>query len=181
MSHAYVPKFRGLFFLGCVLIWFLSLAAAFSAELQFDGDVYTLGWKQANPREIKDEYARSNETVEHWQRLVTVQQFPQNDDAAAFAKAVFNLAQKQEPGETPEVFQKQGQYMLCYFLHDAKLGKTEFIFQRVCKEPGVQGLKVYTFSFRTDSPVPPESVQEIKSKKLGWLTELRRLQIDLVK
>ena len=181
MSHPNVPKFQGLFSLGCVLIWFSSLATAFSAEVQFDGDAYALDWKLANPREVKNEYVRSTETVENWQRLITVQQFPENQDAAAFAKAVFNLAKQQEPGETPEVFQKQGQYMLCYFLHDTKLGKTEFIFQRVCQEPEVRGLKVYTFSLHTDSPVPPESVQEIKSKKLGWLTELSRLQIDLVK
>jgi hypothetical protein len=181
MSHSFNSTFRGLFFLGCVLMWFPALTTAFSAEIQFDGDVYTLGWKLANPREVKNEYVRSTETVENWQRLITVQQFPKNDDAAAFAKAVFNLAQKQEPGATPEVFQKQGQYMLCYFLHDTKLAKTEFIFQRVCKEPEVQGLKVYTFSFHTDSPVPAENVEEIKSKKLGWLTELSRLQIELVK
>jgi hypothetical protein len=181
MSRSHLSKFRGVFFLGCLLIWSLCLATAFSAEFQFDGDVYTLGWKLANPREVKNEYVRSTETVENWQRLITVEQFPANDDAAAFAKVIFNLAQQQEPGETPEVFQKQGQYMLCYFLHDPKLGKTEFIFQRVCKEPEVQGLKVYTFSVHTDSPVPPDRVQEIKSKKLGWLTELSRLHVDLVK
>jgi hypothetical protein len=171
------PLFKSPF----LLILLLPAATAASTELRFDGDVYTLAWKIANPREVKNEYVRSTETVEHWQRLITVEQFPQNDDAAAFAKAVFNLAEQQEPGQTPEVFQKQGQYVLCYFLNDTKLGKTEFIFQRVCKEPEVQGLKVYTFSFHTDSPVPPERVQEIKSKKLGWLTELSHLRIELVK
>jgi hypothetical protein len=171
---------QSLFSLAFVLISFPSVARAASGELQFDGNVYTLGWKLTNPHEVKNEYVRSSETVQNWQRLITVQQFPENQDPAAFAKAVFHLAKQQEPGETPEAFQKQGQYMLCYFLHDTKLGKTEFIFQRVCKEPEVKGLKVYTFSIHTDSPVPPDRVEEIKSKKLGWLTELSHLHIGLV-
>jgi len=164
-----------------VLFFAVTVAVASGAELQFDGDAYALGWKLGTAREVKNEYVRSGETVEDWQRLITVQQFPQNEDPAGFAKTLLNLIKQQAPGETPEVFQKPGQYMLCYFLEDQKLGKTEFIFQRVCKEPDVIGLKVYTFSIHAGRPVTPEDTQEIKSKQRGWLTELSKLHVGLVK
>jgi hypothetical protein len=116
-----------------VLFFAVTVAVASGAVLQFDGDAYALGWKLDTAREVKNEYVRSGETVEDWQRLITVQQFPQNEDPAGFAKTLLNLIKQQAPGETPEVFQKQAQYMLCYFLEDQKLGKTEFIFNASVK------------------------------------------------
>src|ERR1700730_1714961 len=160
----------------------LPVAVAAEGELRFDGDVYTVAWKLANSLEIKNEYVRSGETVERWQRLITVEQFPKNDDPTGFAKTLFNLAKKQMPGEAPEAYDNhQGQYLLCYFLENSALGKTEFIFQRICKEPEAAGLRVYTFSIHADAHLTDERIREIKSQQRKWLTELSQLHTGLVK
>jgi hypothetical protein len=175
------PLFLILFTMALIQLPGSSVAIAAEGELRFDGEIYRLAWKLVTSHQVKNEYVRSGETVEHWQRLITVQQFPQNEDPAAFAKTLLNLVEQRMPGEASEILQKQSQFMLCYFLDDATLGKTEFVFQRVCKEPGSAGLKVYTFSIHASAPVTSEEIQEIKSKKLGWLTELSRLHTGMVK
>ncbi len=158
-----------------------SLLRAAEPTLEFAGKKYELATVQVDPNgSVINEYVPVGETIDTWTTLVAVRQWPQvkqlSDATEAWMKVVSPLLTKKT-----EAYQTVGSKHGNDMIFEAWLASPDHSFveidlQRFVTDPGMAGVKAYSYSQKIPMVSGKGSPAAFSEKRLVLFTALAKLE-----
>lgn len=149
-------------------------------SIQFDGETYTKQFSSNKPDIRLVEYVRSNETIDHWTKLVAIRQFTKLDNPKLSATHLANALKQQNPEAKFQIFVKKdgSEAQIDFLTWSDNSQYMEFNIHRYLKVKGYDGLISYQFAYKlTDTS--DQAMTQFKKNRQQWINEMSEIKFAI--